>query len=292
MTRRLPLINSTIAFALALLVMITLHELAHGVAAVGFGFRPVIHASTETDPATAVGTQVTILLAGPVWSLISGLVVLALPQVPVRHAFWRLAVLWFGLVSVQEFSGYLVVGAFTSVGDIGTVHKLLDTPLWIKIIVLLIGVALMYLTSRVAIARLLQLTDPAAAMPSQLRSLGLFGWLVGVVIAVVVSIPTFEASADGLLEVLGTIAAGSFLVFVRVVMRRLQVQHVSPSFGWPVIGIACLVVVALIGSSSSGPASPCSTSHRWIAVRHGARRFGVRAGLLEVITPATSSRCV
>jgi len=29
-------------------------------------------------------------------------------------------------------------------------------------------------------------------------------------------------------------------------MRRLQVQHVSPSFGWPVIGIAGLVVVALI----------------------------------------------
>ena len=230
-TRRLPLINSAIAFALALLVMITLHELAHGVVAVGFGFRPVIHASTETDPATAVGTQVTILLAGPVWSLISGLVVLALPQVSARHAFWRLAVLWFGLVSVQEFSGYLVVGAFTNVGDIGTVYKLLDTPLWIKIIVLLIGVALMYLTARVAIARLLQLTDPVAAMPSQLRSLGLFGWLGGVVIAVVVSIPTFDASADGLLEVLGTIAAGSFLVFVRVVMRRLHVQHVSPSFG-------------------------------------------------------------
>lgn len=51
MPRRLPLINSAIAFALALLVMITLHELGHGVMALGFGFRPVIHASTETDPA-------------------------------------------------------------------------------------------------------------------------------------------------------------------------------------------------------------------------------------------------
>lgn len=76
----------------------------------GFGFRPLIRASTETDQATAVGTQVTILLAGPVWSLISGVAVLVLPRLPARNAFWRLAVLWFGLVSVQEFAGYLVDG--------------------------------------------------------------------------------------------------------------------------------------------------------------------------------------
>ncbi|MDQ2790646.1 MAG: hypothetical protein M3Y73_13410 [Actinomycetota bacterium] len=252
-TRRLSLINSAIAFALALLVMINLHEFAHGAAAVGFGFRPIIHASTETDPATAEATRITILLVGPVWSLISGLVVLALPQAPARHTFWRLAVLWFGLVSVQEFSGYLVLGAFTDVGDIGTVYQLLGSPLWMRIVVLLIGVALMYMTARVAIARFLQLTDPAQEMTPQLRRLGLFGWLLGVAIAVVLSIPTLDASADGLLEVFGTIAAGSFLVFVRLVMRRLHVRHVTPTFGWPVIGIAALVVIALVRILIFGP---------------------------------------
>ncbi len=178
-TRRLPLTNSAFAFALALLVMITLHEWLTARRRWVSGSVASIHASTESDPATAVVTQVTILLGGPVWSLISGLVVLALPQLPARHTFWRLAVLWFGLVSVQEFSGYLVVGAFTDVGDIGTVYHLLGTPLWMRIVVLLIGAALMYLTARVAIARLLQLTDPAQEMIPQLRSLGLFGWLLG-----------------------------------------------------------------------------------------------------------------
>ncbi len=51
--------------------------------------------------------------------------------------------LWFGLVSVQGFCRYPVVRGLTDVGDAGTVYQLLNTPLWIKIIVLLIGVALM-----------------------------------------------------------------------------------------------------------------------------------------------------
>ena len=42
MSNRMLLINSTIAFALAALVMFTVHELGHAIAAISFGLHPVV----------------------------------------------------------------------------------------------------------------------------------------------------------------------------------------------------------------------------------------------------------
>ena len=74
----LPLINSAVAFSLALLVTITVHEFAHAAAAVVLGFHPVVHRFSADPNVVTVGQQVTIDLAGPILSLLIGLGFLAI----------------------------------------------------------------------------------------------------------------------------------------------------------------------------------------------------------------------
>ncbi|MGI8608316.1 MAG: hypothetical protein ACR2MY_03665 [Candidatus Dormibacteria bacterium] len=248
MRHRVLLLNSAVAFALALMAMITLHELAHGVAALMQGQQPVIHPSSEDDNAATVGAKVFIALAGPLWSLVSGVVVLALPQVPASRAFWRLAVLWFGLLSVQEFSGYLFVGLFTNVGDIGSTYKLLGSPIWLKRVVFAVGAALTYLTARVATRRLLEVTNTSGDTAAQMRALGLFAWLIGVAIVVIVSLPNSERSSHSaivIFELLGTLTSGIFLVYVRWLSKVIHVPPLSPAFRWPIGGILVMLALAV-----------------------------------------------
>lgn len=249
----MALVNSAIAFALALMAVITVHELAHGVAALTQGLHPVVHPLFEDDNASTVGTKVFIALAGPIFSLVSGVVVLALPQLGAVHGFWRLTILWFGLISVQEFSGYLITGLFTDVGDVGASFALWGTPIWARLLVFLAGWALTYLTGRVATRRLLQLTDESAEVGPQLRDLGLFAWLAGAAISIILSLPTFDFSVAGLFEALATVTVGIFLTFVRLFMRNQDVRREHPTLGWPLVGVLVLAALVLIRTLVFGP---------------------------------------
>ena len=133
----LPLANSTIAFALALLVMITVHELGHALAALAQGHDPILRPSSVDTGSAPGAEQVVTNAAGPLVSLVTGLLVLALPQR--GSAFTRLFVLWFGLLSVQEFNGYLITGPFVADGDIGVVLKQSGAPGWLGFVLLAWG---------------------------------------------------------------------------------------------------------------------------------------------------------
>lgn len=90
-----------------------------------------------------------------------------------------------------------------------------------KIVVFLVGWALTYLNGVIATRRLLQMTDPQTDAAPQMRDLGLFAWLLGVVVVLVVSIGALDlGSADGAFEILGTLSIGIFLIFVRPLMRN------------------------------------------------------------------------
>lgn len=239
-----PLVSSTVAFALALLVMITLHELSHAVAALALGLSPVVRPfSVDTGGVTAAQHAIT-AAAGPLFSLVSGLVVLALPRF--GTPFGRVFVLWSGLVSVQECTGYLITGLFVPDGDVGTVLAATGDPFWVGVLVFVVGVLGTAWTGRLATARLLGLVDPAAAVGDQLRRLGLFAWLLGSALAVLLSAAQFEAGGNGLFEMLGTVTVGLFLCFVRIFMRRLDVPGEALRFGWPCVGVGVLLVVAVL----------------------------------------------
>ena len=82
-------INSTVAFALAALVMIMIHESGHALAAILFGLHPVVR-PFSVDYATATDVQnIITALTGPLVSLVSGALILAIAQV--GRGFWAYA---------------------------------------------------------------------------------------------------------------------------------------------------------------------------------------------------------
>jgi hypothetical protein len=239
----LPLVNSTVAFALALLLMITVHELGHAVAALAQGHHPVLR-PFSVDTGAAPGAQrVVTAAAGPLLSVVTGLLVLAMPLR--GRPFVRLAILWFGLLSVQEFNGYLTTGPFVADGDIGVVLGESGAQGWLGVVLLVVGVAGTVVTGRVATARLLLLVDPATDVADQLRRLGLFSWLLGALLAVLLSLGAFDATANTLFEVAGLITAGVFLLFARGFYRRVDITGRAQLYGWPWTGGLALIVVAL-----------------------------------------------
>ena len=243
------LITSAVAFALACLVMVTLHEAAHAVAGLLQGGSPTMYAYAVDNTGLDDGQEIVTALAGPLFSLVSGLVVLALPRSSLR-AFWRLAVLWLGLLSVQEFNGYLITGPLVRAGDIGAALALSGAPAVVGWLGFVVGWAGTYLLGRHAVRCLAAMVVDDAPHGPQLRALGLLAWLLGTAIVVVLSLGVLTAGGVGIgivfFEAFGVLAAGIFLVFVRVflpVTGRASPADV-PS-GFPVAGLVVLVVVAV-----------------------------------------------
>ncbi|MBA2699734.1 MAG: M50 family metallopeptidase [Nocardioidaceae bacterium] len=254
MTARPQLINSTVAFALAALLMITVHEFGHAVAALLVGVDPTVYPFSVAADGGSDHDQAFIALAGPVVSLVVGAAVIALPRRPSGDAFVPLLVLWFGLLNLQEFAGYLVTGIIDNVGDVSSAYASLDAPLWVKVVVFAIGWALTYLNGVIATRRLLQMTDSQRDAAPQMRDLGLFAWLLGVVVVVVLGLGAYDlGSVDGAFEILGTVSIGIFLVFVRPLMRNLEVERRPPSYRLPIVGAVTLVVVAALRLIVLGP---------------------------------------
>jgi len=253
---RFLLLNSAVAFALALMLMVTLHELAHAVAALAYGLHPRLYAGhVSVAETTSTAQTVVIDLAGPIFSLLSGGIILSLPRV--ASGFWRLVVLWLGLLSVQEFTGYLLTAPFVAFGDIGEALGLLSGPAWAYAVCFLVGAAGTFLLGRTATRRLLAMTTPqAGAVAPQLRSLGLFAWLAGVALTFLLGAGSDSFTSDGIFELAGAVTSGIFLVFARFFMRREVVSGHGLMVRWPVAGSVVAVGLGLVRHFVLGPGVP------------------------------------
>ena len=115
--RRSLLINNLVAAVIASTLMVFFHELAHLVAGLALGYPGTLFAfgvSHHGDP--SMHHEVIMALAGPAFSLVTG-VVLAI-WMPLRRQahFGHLVWMWFAFTSIQEGVAYLCLTPF-GVGD-------------------------------------------------------------------------------------------------------------------------------------------------------------------------------
>jgi hypothetical protein len=172
------LLNSATAFTLALMVMFTVHEFGHALAALSFGLQPTVRPFSVDYQGATRNVEVIIALTGPFVSLISGIVFLIASRFVFRPTFWHLVLMWLGALSVQEFSGYLMTGPFVPFSNIGRALFLLSAPAWAYVFCVIVGALGTVLLGAIVTQWLLELTDPGGAGRSaQLRSLGCsLGW--------------------------------------------------------------------------------------------------------------------
>jgi hypothetical protein len=241
---------SVLIYSAALWVMILLHETSHAVAAYLYGARPVLHAtSVEENLPTREG--VVVALTGPVFSLLLGVVMVALqrgrPGLGGRGGA-RLFLLWFTLFNLYEFVGYLMTAPFLHQGDIRSSLDRLDAPVWVSWLVFVVGVAGWVALGRYATKLLLEAAGPDRPdMLVRLRFLGIMTWFAATALLLVLDgiVSGFQTYS-----VWATAAAGSYVCWVLPFLRRVHPRAVpavrTPSPWLPLAAVALLFVVQLV----------------------------------------------
>lgn len=201
------LLNASLSYALAYLLMVTCHEFGHGLAALLVGQHPIVYGVREND---AAGSQLTIAFiagAGPVVSLLLGIIFLQIEKHSHLQNIWRQLLLWFGLLSVVEFFGYLITPPFPffASGDISGVIHALNLPYWTRLVSFVIGFIGIIALGRLALQRLLLIVDQADSLRPQLLRTGMFPWLIGT--GIILAVFASSSYATGLVAV---VTAGIF----------------------------------------------------------------------------------
>lgn len=179
------LLNNLIAALIASAVMIFLHESAHLVAHLALGHPSVMY-SFGVNPldSPSESDQVVMLLVGPAFSLVTGVLLQLWTPLRRRADFLHLVWLWVAFVSVQEGITYLCLTPFGA-GDTGQAAQLLGLSLPLQFLALGIGVGGMFLNAR---AFATHMARHAGDDPRARNAMTLFPWLYGMIISVLLSI--------------------------------------------------------------------------------------------------------
>jgi hypothetical protein len=196
--------------------MFLLHETAHSLASLALGLRAVQYPpAVDTLPAPTGAVDATIALAGPIFSLVSGLILIAV--LPRRAgSWWLLLATWFGYVSVMEFVGYLMTTPFGSTGDIGHAFAALGWPDVASWVAFVLGGIGMVALARSFSTRAVRWTRDLY----EIRAFTVWTWLFGgLAIAALeaVFLTLMETDIDGaaiVLVMMATFAVGSFAPLV------------------------------------------------------------------------------
>jgi hypothetical protein len=139
-------VNSLILYVIAFLLTTILHEIAHALAGLLFSSQPVLHHNYVEHLSwndLSVQPQVYIALSGPLFSLIQGLVAGFVYFESTKKRPFDLFMLWFSILGMFNFLGYLMTGPLFHEGDIGKALVLLNAPVWFQILIALVGAVLL-----------------------------------------------------------------------------------------------------------------------------------------------------
>ena len=140
MNRAALFVNSALAFAFCELSTAALHETGHGLMAQALGFSPKIYAFFEDNPTGTIHQNLAILAAGPIASLILGLLFRAwYRSTPAGYTFGRLMLFWMAWLGIMQFVNYIIVTPWLTAGDTAQIADLLHAPVWVRYVVSAIG---------------------------------------------------------------------------------------------------------------------------------------------------------
>jgi hypothetical protein len=195
-TGRLAL-NAVCLYTAAFLVTTTLHELGHALTSALLGGSPVLYSTyvDSTTPNLPEKSELLIALAGPLVSLVQGLLLLLWARRRARSEAGALFILYMGVFGVINFFGYVMTGPFFSYGDLGQALHLLHTPgwlIWTLAVASAIGIHFLIARSGPLFLRLVPaafIEEGKSGRGKFLRGLILWPWLLGSVLILVLSWP-------------------------------------------------------------------------------------------------------
>ena len=224
--------NSTVAFVVGQMVVVVLHESAHAVTGLLQGYRATEFAGeVRFSPEQTTRALVVTALAGPVFSLVSGLV--AMMFRPFRgRGFAELLWAWFAFLSAQEGFGYLTIAPIITNGDTGAALSALHAPGWVGWLCTAIGLAgTVFLARRFAVVGVRFTRDLY-----EIRAFCFYPWLLATGILVALSAVQLGITPGTPIGAIVAILAGSASlgIFAPIAMSFWQrVRVVRSSSTWP-----------------------------------------------------------
>lgn len=240
--------NSTVAFVVAHMVVIVLHESAHAVTGLLQGYRATQFAGeVRFTPEQTTRALVLTALVGPLFSLVSGL--LAMMFRPFRgRGFGELLWAWIAFLSAQEGFGYLTIAPIITTGDTGVALSALRAPGWVGWLCTAIGLAgTLFLAWRFAVVGVRFTRDLY-----EIRAFCFYAWLIATGVLVVLSAVQLAITPGTSIGAIVAIMAGSAslgvfapmaMSFWRRVRVRKELLDLAPV---PRAGIAAVVALALL----------------------------------------------
>ncbi len=137
-------INSLLILISVSIIGTVLHELAHYITAISFGLHPELHRNyVKINPNNGTETQnMFIAAAGPIFSLIFGIIIVYISKEIFKPSLLKLFLLWLGLYSILLFLGYLFIAPISKLGDTGKVFDYFNVPNFIIITIAIVALIL------------------------------------------------------------------------------------------------------------------------------------------------------
>jgi hypothetical protein len=136
-------INSGLIMLAASLLITILHESAHYFTAISMGLTATLHHNYVDHQGGTPEQQMMIAAAGPLFSLILGIIGLVIALLSSRASLANLFFLWFGIMGWISFFGYLLIAPFIKEGDTGKVMAYFAVPMIWQIVILVVSTVFM-----------------------------------------------------------------------------------------------------------------------------------------------------
>lgn len=243
-TNKSFLINSSVAFILAGMLTITLHEMAHFITALLLGdnakiFPPYV----QTSNGISLHSHIIVASAGPIFSLISGLLIIRLLSNK-GQGFMRLFWTWLGFLSAQTGFGYFLIAPLAKAGDTGFVLSSLKSPWPIYAFVCAVGAIGTYLF----LPRLFSnKVSPYSTDKKGYFQLGMYPWLIGTAIMLaiyfVISGVIMHENFSLFLSLAGVATIGIFTPMAR--FKPVKDKFQTLELATPIVPIFITLIFAL-----------------------------------------------
>ncbi len=187
-------IESAGYYSLAFMSTQLFHELAHALTGRFLGSQPILHTGfVEHTADISTASRVLIAAAGPLFSLLQGLLLLWLVRKGPAHPRLRLFGVWMSFHGMVNFVGYVFSTSFALSADLGRIAVLLQLPMPVRVALTGLGyVGLRYVVRPLAPAFAALCAHPlpaAVAARAFAHELGLYAGALATPILIVAALP-------------------------------------------------------------------------------------------------------
>lgn len=247
------ILNSTILYTITFLITTIIHECSHALLGMLYGSDPVLHHNYVEHFSIShlsVMQQVIISLAGPIASLIQGLLAGWAYLNTQKQRPLHLFLLWFSVLGFSNFFGYLMTGPLFQAGDIGKVFLLLRFPLFTQIIFAVLGATILFVIAYKLTVPFLQFSyrhkwvaDQQSRMKFSFNII-ILPWIMGSAIVTILYLPIIA-----IVSIIYPVMSGMIFIFPWQNARRIENVELSKNMriGEPSILIYFLLVGLIIG---------------------------------------------